>query len=113
LTEDEKRKGLLKSQTASIAKSKDYSQLRVSPNSPLAAQIVEDKVIDMHIFLTLRYFKNFDQWKSKRVTEIEKDTQSILKHQQSQSVSVTSKRKSVKLIGDDSTERAAQYQAMN
>jgi len=41
--------------------------MRVSPNSPLAAQIVEDKVIDMLIFLTFRYTKVFNQYKTKRL----------------------------------------------
>lgn len=58
---------------------KDYQQMRVSPNSPLAAQIIEDKVFDMLIFLTFRYTKVFNEWKQKRLTEIGKETQGILK----------------------------------
>jgi hypothetical protein len=60
-------------------KGKDFSQMRVSPNSPLAAQIIEDKVIDMLIFLTFRYTKAFNEWRNKRLTEINKETQGILK----------------------------------
>ncbi len=37
LTEDEKRKGLIKTSTLESYKNKDFSTLRVSPNSPLAA----------------------------------------------------------------------------
>jgi hypothetical protein len=37
LTEDEKRKGLIKPETMASFKGKDFSKLRVSPNSPLAA----------------------------------------------------------------------------
>jgi hypothetical protein len=48
--------------------------LRVSPNSPLAAQIIEDKIMDMLIFITLRYYKGFKGWKGKRLTEINKET---------------------------------------
>lgn len=66
----------------------------MSPNSPLAAQIIEDKVMDMLIFLTLRYTKVFNEWKTKKLTEIGKETQSIIK--QSKSMSVSSKKKSVK-----------------
>ena len=74
LTEEEKKKSLQKSSTAHLFKNKDFSQLRVSPNSPLAAQIIEDKIIDMLIFITLRYFKGFNQWKSKKLEQINKDT---------------------------------------
>jgi len=45
--------------------------MRVSPNSPLASQVIEDKVIDMLIFITLRYMKNFKLWKNKKLKEIE------------------------------------------
>lgn len=31
--------------------------MKVSPNAPLAKQLVEDKVVDMLIFLTLRHYK--------------------------------------------------------
>jgi hypothetical protein len=46
----------------------------VSPNSPLAAQIIEDKVIDMLIFLTFRYTKVFNEWRSKKLSDINKET---------------------------------------
>jgi hypothetical protein len=49
----------------------DSSKLRVSPNSPLATQVVEDKVIDMLLFLTFRYIKNFQTWKNKQIQETE------------------------------------------
>ena len=56
MTETEKRKGI----TAHMAsKNVDASKLRVAPNSPLAAQVIEDKVIDMLLFLTFRFIKNF------------------------------------------------------
>jgi hypothetical protein len=42
----------------------------VSPNSPLAAFIVEEKVIDMLIFITFRYMKNFKKWKEIRLKEL-------------------------------------------
>ena len=76
LTEEEKRKSLMMG--SNLVKNqftgKDYSQLRVSPNTPLAAQIVEDKVIDMLIFLTFSYTKVFNVWKSKRLHDIGKET---------------------------------------
>lgn len=62
MTETEKRKGVTAHMTA---KGVDASKLRVSPNSPLAAQIIEDKVIDMLLFITFRYIKNFETWKTK------------------------------------------------
>jgi len=34
----------------------DGIKMKVSPNSPVAAQIIEDKVVDMLIFLALRHF---------------------------------------------------------
>ncbi len=48
--------------------------MRVSPNSPLAAQIIEDKVIDMLIFLTFRYTKVFNEWRHKKLNDINKET---------------------------------------
>ena len=57
MTEDEKRKAISVSGNPDLFKSKDYSKLRVSPNSPLAKVVIEDRVIDMLIFITLRYFK--------------------------------------------------------
>ena len=63
LTESEKRKGTIGNLMNKFFKKKDSSTLRVSPNSPIAAQIIEDKVIDMLIFLTLRYMKSFETYK--------------------------------------------------
>lgn len=45
--------------------------MRVCPNSPLAATIVNDKVIDMLLFLTFRHMKNFGIWKAKKLAEID------------------------------------------
>lgn len=59
LTEKEKRKGLMQSALDQAAKNRDSSTLRVSPNSPLAAQVIEDKVIDMLLFITFRFMKHF------------------------------------------------------
>lgn len=42
----------------------------MSPNSPLAAFIVEEKVIDMLLFITFRYLKNFKKWKEIRLKEL-------------------------------------------
>ena len=53
--------------------------MRVSPNSPLAAQIIEDRVVDMLIFLTFRYTKVFNEYKNKRIKDINKETNGILK----------------------------------
>ena len=50
---------------------RDSSTLRVSPNSPVAAQVVEDKVIDMLLFVTFRFMKHFEVYKQKRLAEIE------------------------------------------
>lgn len=117
LTEEEKRKSLqmgsnlIKQQFAG----KDYSQMRVSPNSPLAAQIIEDKVIDMLIFITFRYTKVFNEWKHKRVHDINKETQGILKQQQAYSQS-SSKRKSVKFDANELSnisDRTQHYQNLN
>ena len=53
LTDEERRKG------KSLMTRKDQSKLRVSPNAPLAAQVIEDKVVDMLLFVTFRHMKNF------------------------------------------------------
>ena len=63
LTESEKRKGTIGNLMNKFFKKRDPSTLRVSPNSPIAAQVIEDKVIDMLIFLTLRYMKDFETYK--------------------------------------------------
>jgi serine/threonine protein kinase len=124
LTQEEKRKALMmgSSLVQSQFKGKDFSQLRVSPNSPLAAQIIEDKVIDMLIFLTFRYTKAFNEWKSKRIHDIQKETQGIIKQGGTSVYSqATKSKKSVKFGGADSavidqsvyTDRMSQYQTLN
>lgn len=55
LTDEEKRRALLDPERSAMFRGKDSSKLRVSPNSPLAAQVIEDRVIDMLIFLAFRY----------------------------------------------------------
>jgi hypothetical protein len=68
MTESEKRKGI----TAHMAsKGVDASKLRVAPNSPLAAQVIEDKVIDMLLFLTFRFIKHFSVWKQRQINEMD------------------------------------------
>jgi hypothetical protein len=67
---DEKRRGLTDDKS-SLFKGKDYTGLRVSPNSPLTAQMVEDKVVDMLIFLTFRYTQAFNLRKNASIQEAE------------------------------------------
>lgn len=67
LTEKEKRKGLMASALDMAAKNRNTSTLRVSPNQPIAAQVMEDKVIDMLLFITFRYMKHFAAYKEKRL----------------------------------------------
>jgi hypothetical protein len=57
----------------------DASKLRVSPNSPLAAQVVDDKVIDMLLFLCFRYMKNFQAWKKKEIDNLNMRIQMLQK----------------------------------
>lgn len=79
MTESEKRKGI----TAHMAsKGVDASKLRVSPNSPLAAQVIEDKVIEMLLFLTFRYIKNFNTWKQKQVNDMDMRIQMVNREEQ-------------------------------
>jgi RAB protein geranylgeranyltransferase component A len=47
----------------------------------------------MLIFITLRYFKGFNKWKDTRIKDINKEVQGIMK---TKTMSVSSKRKSVK-----------------
>ena len=56
---------------AQATKNRDSSTLKVSPNSPVAAQVIEDKVIDMLLFVTFRFMKHFQVYKQKRLAEIE------------------------------------------
>ena len=111
LTEDEKRKSVLMGSNLTQFKGKDFSKMRVSPNSPLAAQIIEDRVLDMLIFLTFRYTKAFNESKNKRIQEINKETQGILKQQTALSEyrSSAGKKdgKSVKFDPNEISERAS------
>jgi hypothetical protein len=84
----------------------------VSPNSPLAAQIIEDKVIDMLIFLTFRYTKVFSEWRSKKLSDINKETQGILKAQSVASAKQTTS-KSVKFDPYEASERTSAYKSLN
>jgi len=68
LTENEKRKGITQHMAS---KGVDASKLRVAPNSPLAAQVIEDKVIEMLLFLTFRFIKNFQAWKQRQISEMD------------------------------------------
>ena len=79
LTEHEKRKGLVGSTIRRVGKTRDTSTLRVSPNSPLATQLIEDQVVDMLLFITFRYLDNFAAWKQKKLTEIEMYAQTLAK----------------------------------
>lgn len=38
---------------------------------PLAAQVMNDKVIDMLLFLTFRFMKHFGSYKEKRLAQLE------------------------------------------
>ena len=71
LTDKEKRKGIMAGTLAKAAKSRDTSAYTVSPNMPLAAQVIQDKVIDMLLFLTFRFMKHFDAYKQKRLAQLE------------------------------------------
>ena len=82
LTEKEKRKGLMAGTLEKAARSRDTSTLRVSPNSPLAAQLIEDRVVDMLLFVTFRYLKHFSSWKAKKLVEIEMYAQTLAKMEQ-------------------------------
>lgn len=62
LTETEKKRNLLK-----LDSKKDAQSLSVSPNTPLAAQLIQDKVLDMLILVTLRHFKAFNEWKREKI----------------------------------------------
>jgi len=77
LTDAEKRKGLVANALSTTLKGKDMKDLACSPNSPLAAQIVEDHVIDMLLFLTFRFMKNFEQWKNKKIAEVQQFANSV------------------------------------
>lgn len=67
----------------------------------------------MLIFLTLRYTKVFNEWKVKKLSDLGKETQGIMKQQNAIALSVSSKKKSVKFDGDQNTERASLYQNLN
>jgi len=77
LTENEKRKGIMSNLLNKAYQNKDTSTLSVSPNTPVAVQVIEDKVIDMLIFLTLRYMKNFHVYKQKKLDQIETFAQTL------------------------------------
>jgi hypothetical protein len=41
-----------------LTSNKNDFKMKVSPNSPVARTVIEDKVIDMLLFLSLRHFKH-------------------------------------------------------
>ena len=71
LTDKEKRKGLMASNLEKAARSKEMNSLQVSPNMPIAAQVMNDRVIDMLLFLTFRFMKHFESYKEKRLAQLE------------------------------------------
>jgi hypothetical protein len=108
LTEEERRRALLDPRRAAIFKGKDSSRLRVSPNSPLAAQIIEDRVVDMLIFLAFRFTKALSLWKQKVANADAESSQSPSKMQggAASQTEGTRRSKSVR-FGDGATERAS------
>jgi hypothetical protein len=59
ITLKEKRRGLVDNAISSL-KGKDTGEYSVSPNAPLAAQVIKEHVVDMLLFITFRYLRNFD-----------------------------------------------------
>lgn len=55
LTEEEIRKGVIMRTLKRNYAGMDHKNLPVAPNSPLANTLIRDKVIDMLLFLTLRF----------------------------------------------------------
>lgn len=107
LTEEEKRRTQLDPERSAAFRGKDTSELGVSPNSPLAAQVVEDQVVNMLIFLTFRYTKAFGEWKHKMASEPDANF-SPLKTQGAQSPTEGTRRsKSVRFGADGATERTS------
>jgi hypothetical protein len=102
LTEEEKRR--VDPAKAAILQGKDFSRHRVSPNSPLAAQVINDKVVDMLIFLAFRFTKAFSQWKQRMTTnEVDSPSRAIAATSQTEG---TRRSKSVR-FGEGATERAS------
>lgn len=110
LTEEEKRRALLDPERSAAFRGKDFSQLRVSPNSPLAAQVIEDRVVDMLIFLTFRYTKAFNTWKSKGSAEQDAGGSPAKAHGgQSPTGEGTRRSKSVRFGAEGATERTGSH----
>jgi hypothetical protein len=59
--------------------------------------VIEDKVVDMLLFVTLRYLKNFGTWKQKKLREI-KDFSNTVEQMDTHSAS---KSKTSKSVGQD------------
>jgi len=55
LTEEEMRKGIIMRTLKRNYAGMDHMQLPVAQNSPLATKLIKDKVIDMLLFLILRF----------------------------------------------------------
>jgi hypothetical protein len=77
ITMREKRRGLVDNAMASL-KGKDTGDYSISPNAPLAAQMMKEHVIDMLLFLTFRYLRNFGEYKAKRVAKVNKETAKMI-----------------------------------
>jgi hypothetical protein len=74
MSEEERRRALANPATAKLLKGKEQSSVRLSQH-----QIIEDKVIDMLIFLTFRFTKAFERWKATGELEAEESSPSPIK----------------------------------
>jgi len=72
LSEEEVRKGVIMRTLKRNYAGMDHKNLPVAPNSPLAVKLIKDKVIDMLLFLTLRFQKQFNLRKTKAVGVLDK-----------------------------------------
>jgi len=107
LTQEEKRRALADPERSAAFRGKDYSQLRVSPNSPLAAQVVEDRVVDMLIFLTFRFTRAFADWKQRAAADAEAGLSPSKAHGGQSPTEGTRRSKSVRFGPEGATERTS------
>jgi hypothetical protein len=83
VTMREKRRGLVDNAMNNL-RGKETGDYSISPNAPLAAQIVKEHVVDMLLFITFRHLRNFGEYKAKRVAQVNKETAKIIEEYENQ-----------------------------
>jgi hypothetical protein len=71
IAERQKKQGL-EDNIPNYLKGKETHDYSITPNGPLAAQVIKEHVVDMLMFICFRYMENFEAYRTKRIAEVAK-----------------------------------------